>query len=61
MSYINRIKDNVCFPEKTAVTGDEIENPLFDISDDEISEGLSYCKVLINKILNLPYAQLPDF
>lgn len=61
MSYINRIKDIVCFPEKTVVTGDEIENPLFDISDGEISEGLSYCKVLINKILNLPYAQLPDF
>src|SRR5690606_18026406 len=34
---------------------------LFDITEEEIGENASYCKVLINKILNLPYALLPDF
>src|SRR5690554_1323994 len=61
MPYISKITDSVCFPETTSIAKEEMENPLFDITEEEIGENASYCKVLINKILNLPYALLPDF
>ncbi|HWK58980.1 MAG TPA: hypothetical protein VNQ80_16660 [Parapedobacter sp.] len=61
MPYISKITDSVCFPETTSIAKKEMENPLFDITEEEIGKNASYCKVLINKILNLPYALLPDF
>lgn len=56
-----QIKHTVQFPEQTAVLKEQSENALFDILQEDITDNASYCQSLINKILKLPYAKLPDF
>ena len=51
---------NVEFPELTAILKEQTENSLFDILKKEAPNNNAYCRALINKILNIPYAQLPD-
>lgn len=55
------IKKSVVFPELTIVPKDHSENVLFDIFQDDVIDNDMYCLELINKILKLPYAKLPDF
>lgn len=56
-----QIKHTVQFPELTTIPKEQSENALFDILQEDITDNASYCQSLINKILKLPYAQLPDF
>src|SRR5690606_29334082 len=49
------------FPEHTTAPKEGSENALFDILLENNSGNLAYCQALINKIFELPYAQLPDF
>lgn len=56
-----QIKQTVQFPEQTAVSKEQSKNALFDILQEEVSDNKAYCQELINKILKLPYAKLPDF
>lgn len=56
-----QIKQTVQFPEHTAVPKELSDNVLFDILQEDVIDNQAYCKELINKILKLPYAQLPDF
>lgn len=61
MPHNYQIKQTVQFPEHTAVPKELSENTLFDILQEDVIDNQAYCKELINKILKLPYAQLPDF
>jgi hypothetical protein len=61
MPFVDKIRDNVCFPETTAVSKEQSENSAFDILTEDLTGKINYCKSLINKILTLPYAQLADF
>lgn len=56
-----QINHTVQFPEHTAVPKEQSENALLDILTDEVADNTAYCQTLINKILKLPYAKLPDF
>ncbi|MFT3903583.1 MAG: hypothetical protein QM727_10430 [Niabella sp.] len=61
MPHNLQIKQTVQFPEQTAVPKEQSENALFDIFAEDVKDNDTYCKELINKILKLPYAKLPDF
>lgn len=61
MYSLNRLKTLVQFPERTTVSKEQSQNVLFDIFEADAKTNTLYCKVLIQKILTLPYAQLPDF
>lgn len=61
MRVSSKIKQTVQFPEQTIVSRKQSENALFDILKEEIADNTAYCQSLINKILKLPYAKLPDF
>ena len=56
-----QIKQTVQFTEQTAIPKELSENALFDILAEDVKDNDTYCKELINKILKLPYAKLPDF
>lgn len=56
-----QIKQTVQFPEQTAVLKEQSENALFDILVENVKDNDTYCQELINKILKLPYAKLPEF
>ncbi len=56
-----QVKTSVQFPEQTAVPKEQSENALFDILQENVIGNDAYCQELINKLLKLPYAQLPDF
>lgn len=56
-----QIKHTVQFPEQTAVPKEQSENALLDILVEDVKDNDVYCQQLINKILKLPYAKLPDF
>lgn len=56
-----QIKTTVQFPEQTAVPKEQSESVLFDILAEDITGNASYCRALIEKLLSLPYAQLPEF
>lgn len=56
-----QIKHTVQFPEQTAVPKEQSENALFDILQEDVKDNDTYCQELINKIVKLPYAKLPDF
>ena len=58
---IYSIKQTVQFPEHTAVPKEQSENAMFDILVEDVTDNAIYCQTLINKILKLPYAKLPDF
>ncbi|TYP94439.1 hypothetical protein BC792_112103 [Sphingobacterium allocomposti] len=57
----NQIRSTVQFPERTVIPKEQSENALFDILTDDITDNASYCQELMNKIIFLPYAKLPDF
>lgn len=56
-----QIKQTVQFPEHTAVPKEQSENALCDILVEDVKDNNTYCQELINRILKLPYAKLPDF
>ncbi|SFC84667.1 hypothetical protein SAMN05421747_1371 [Parapedobacter composti] len=56
-----QIKHTVQFPEQTAVPKEQSENALCDILVEDVKDNDTYCQELINRILKLPYAKLPDF
>ncbi|MFT3919231.1 hypothetical protein [Cloacibacterium sp.] len=56
-----QIKHTVQFPEQLDVPKDQSDNALFDILQENVIDNNAYCQELINKILKLPYAKLPDF
>lgn len=56
-----QIKQTVQFPEHTAVPKEQSENALCDILVEDVKDNDTYCQELINRILKLPYAKLPDF
>ncbi len=56
-----QIKQTVQFSEWTAVSKEQSENALFDILQEDVTDNALYCSALIDKILSLPYAKLPDF
>ncbi|MFV0592334.1 MAG: hypothetical protein ACK5NK_04290 [Niabella sp.] len=49
------------FSEQSAVPKEQSENALFDIVQEDVIDNNAFCQELINKILKLPYAKLPDF
>lgn len=55
------LKNTVSFPEITTVPREQSFNSQFDILQEDVVDNNAYCQVLINKILKLPYAKLPDF
>lgn len=57
----NPIKTTVQFSEQTAIPKEQSENVLFDIYIEDISGNTEYCKALIEKLLTVPYAKLPEF
>ncbi|TDX87304.1 hypothetical protein [Epilithonimonas xixisoli] len=61
MSEDYQIKTNVQFTEHTAIPKEQSESVLFDILVEEVIDNATYCRVLINKLLAVPYAQLADF
>lgn len=61
MSLNPTIQTVVQFPEQTAVPKEQSENALFDILQENVKDYDTYCQELINRILKLPYAKLPDF
>ena len=56
-----QIKQTVQFTEWTAVSREQSENALFDIVQEDVTNNALYCSALMNKVLSLPYAKLPDF
>lgn len=56
-----QIKRIVEFTEYTAVAKEQSENTLFDILVEDVKDNNTYCQELINRLLKLPYAKLPDF
>ena len=61
MLHNHQIKQTVQFSEWTAVSKEQSENALFDILQEDVTDNALYCSALIDKILSLPYAKLPDF
>ena len=61
MPYQIQIKTTVQFPERTTIPKEQSDSILFDILQEHVPDNEAYCKALINKILKLPYAKLPDF
>lgn len=61
MSNNHQINTNVQFTELTTISKEQSENVLFDILAEDVTDNACYCETLINKLLTLPYAQLPDF
>ncbi|MEN5057160.1 hypothetical protein [Sphingobacterium kitahiroshimense] len=61
MSKTNQIKDSVQFTEITAVPKEQSNIPLFDILQEDVPNNKEYCQLLLNKLLFVPYAKLPDF
>lgn len=55
------LKNTVSFPEITTVPREQSFNSQFDIFQDDVIDNDMYCQQLINKILKLPYAKLPEF
>lgn len=55
------LKHTVQFTEQTVVPKELSENAMFDILQENVKDNNVYCQKLINKILKLPYAKLPDF
>ncbi|MGJ1447491.1 hypothetical protein ACR79S_10755 [Sphingobacterium spiritivorum] len=56
-----QIKSTVQFPEQTTIPRDQSDNIMFDILQENVVDNKVYCEELINKIMKLPYAKLPDF
>ncbi|MBB1646416.1 hypothetical protein ACR777_14830 [Sphingobacterium spiritivorum] len=56
-----QIKSTVQFPEQTTIPKDQSDNIMFDILQENVVGNKAYCEELINKIIKLPYAKLPDF
>jgi len=61
MLFNFKIQKIVQFTEHTAVSKELSENALFDILIENAKNNETYCQELMNKILKLPYAKLPDF
>ena len=61
MSQKIQIKSFVQFPEKTTISKEQLDNVLFDILDENANDNIAYCRALIDKLISIPYAQLPDF
>lgn len=57
----HQIKPSVQFPERTAIPNEQSENVMFDIFTEDVPDNDSYCKAFINKLISVPYAQLPEF
>lgn len=56
-----QVKQTVQFPEQSAVSKEQSASVLFDILAEDITGNASYCRALIEKLLTIPYAQLPEF
>ena len=61
MKNSNIIKQTVQFAEQTTIPKEQSGSVLFDILAEEKNDNASYCKVLIEKLLTVPYENLPDF
>lgn len=61
MSEEYQIKTNVQFTEHTAIPKERSESVLFDILVEDVIDNDAYCKVLMTKLFDIPYAQIPDF
>ncbi|MCT1531350.1 hypothetical protein M3B46_10110 [Sphingobacterium daejeonense] len=61
MSKTNPIKDSVQFTERTAVPKEQSNTLLFDVFEEDIANNKEYCQLLMDKLLIVPYAKLPDF
>ena len=53
--------NTVQFTEHTAVPKEQSENVLFDILQENITDNTTYCTAIMDKLLNIPYAHLPEF
>lgn len=51
----------VQFTEKTTIPQEQSENILYDILQENIKDNSTYCKAIIDKLLSIPYAHLPEF
>ncbi|VTP91617.1 hypothetical protein [Sphingobacterium daejeonense] len=56
-----QIRNTVQFPEQTAVPKEQSNAPEFDILKEDITNNAEYCQLLMNKLLSVSYAKLPDF
>lgn len=56
-----QIKKTVQFPEFTTIPAEKSSNPLFDLFEEDIPDNEAYCHSLMNKLLTISYAKLPDF
>lgn len=61
MSENHQTKHTVQFPERTTVSKKQSQNALFDIFIEDVQDNAAYCVTLLAKLLELPYAQIPDF
>lgn len=61
MNNYSSLRQTVQFPELTTVPQEQSDNAMFDILQENVKDNNAYCQELINKILKLPYAKLPDF
>ncbi|QIH33436.1 hypothetical protein [Sphingobacterium sp. DR205] len=61
MSKEHQIKDAVQFTERTTVSKEQSSIQLFDILEEDVLNNKQYCQLLLNKLLLVPYAKLPDF
>jgi len=56
-----QIKRTVQFSEETSVPKEQSNTPEFDILKEDTKSNTEYCQSLMNKLLTVPYAKLPDF
>src|SRR5690606_16661160 len=61
MQNKHQIKSTVQFSEQTTIPKDQSDNIMFDILQENVVDSKAYCEELVNKIMKLPYAKLPDF
>ena len=53
--------NTVQLTEHTAAPKEQSENVLFDILQENITDNTTYCIAIRDKLLNIPYAHLPEF
>lgn len=61
MENYNQIQHSVLFPEQTTVPKNQSTNPNFDILAEDVTSNTEYCRLLIQKLITIPYGELPDF
>lgn len=61
MTHKYQIKTNVQFTEHTAIPKEQLESVLFDIFTEDVTDNATYCTILMTKLFDIPYAQIPEF